>query len=99
MTTDTISIEEFTKNRPTLTFGSFIRSMREIQEIPQIKMAKMMGISKSMLCDIEKGRQLVSPTLAAKFAQKAKIPVKASLQLALQDQLRKAKLKYTVSVA
>ena len=55
MTTDTISIEEFTKNRPTLTFGSFIRSMREIQEIPQIKMAKMMGISKSMLCDIEKG--------------------------------------------
>ncbi len=39
--------------------------------VTQVQMAKKLGITKGTLCDIEKGRQLVSATFAVKVARKA----------------------------
>ena len=43
-----------------ITFGGFLRSARTMKDMSQVEMAAFLGISKSTLCDIEKGRQLVS---------------------------------------
>lgn len=82
-----------------LTFAGYMRSVRDVMDLSQVEMARYLKISKSTLCDIEKGRQLVSPALAAKIAKRTKHSVKLAISLSLQDQLRKAKLDYQVSIA
>jgi len=54
-----------------LTFGMFVKSMRTSLDLTQIAMARKLGMSRGTLCDIEKGRQLVSIALAKKIAKKA----------------------------
>ena len=100
MHTDSLDFKNYLEERVGFhTFGMFVRSARTVMDLSQVEMAKFLGLSKSTLCDIEKGRQLVSPTLAAKIAKKCKRSVKVAIAASLQDQLRKANLKYTVSVA
>ena len=54
-----------------ITFGGFLISARTMKGMTQTEMAAFLKISKSTLCDIEKGRQLVSPELAVnKHSQK-----------------------------
>jgi DNA-binding XRE family transcriptional regulator len=98
MTTNLDASEFLEKLLGPLTFGNFMKISRENRELNQTQMAKFLKVSKSTLCDIEKGRQLVSPALAAKIAKKCKMSVGVAVQLALQDQIRKAKLKYTVQL-
>ena len=54
------------------TFAMFMRSVRGLHDMTQSEAAKLLGISKGTLCDIEKGRQLVSATLAKKISKKFK---------------------------
>jgi DNA-binding XRE family transcriptional regulator len=82
-----------------LTFAMHMRAVRARLDMSQVAMAKLLGMSKSTLCDIEKGRQLVSPSLAAKIARKCKDPVKVAVVLSLRDQLRKAKLDFEIHIA
>ncbi len=81
-----------------ISFGGFLRGARASKDLSQVAMAKMLGIKKSTLCDIERGRQLVSPSLAAKIARKCRLSVQVAVEAALQDQLRKAKLAFTVNL-
>jgi DNA-binding XRE family transcriptional regulator len=83
----------------TLSFGGYMRSLRATMDLNQVEMAKFLKISKSTLCDIEKGRQLVSPALAAKIAKKCDDSLELAISLSLQDQVRKAKLDFKVYVA
>lgn len=80
------------------TFAMFTRAMRTNKDMTQKEFAKFLGMAPGTLCDIEKGRQLVSPALAKKIAKKLKMPEKLAVQASLQDQLRKAKIKYTVEL-
>lgn len=80
------------------TFAIFVRGMRANKDMTQKEFAKFLGMAPGTLCDIEKGRQLVSPALAKKIAKKLKMPEKLAVQASLQDQLRKAKIKYTVEL-
>ena len=82
-----------------LTFAVHMRCLRDSKGLSQVAMAKFLGMSKSALCDIEKGRQLVSPALAAKIAKKCKHSVKHAVSISLRDQLRKAKLDFEVHIA
>lgn len=82
-----------------VSFGMFLKASRTSMELTQGEMAKRLGVSVSVVCDIEKGRQLVSPKLALKIARKAKLSEKLAVQLCLQDQLNKAKIKMKVEVA
>jgi len=81
-----------------VNFGMFLRVARTTLEVTQAEMARILGVPKAMVCDIEKGRQFVSPTLALKIANKAGLSPKQALRLCFQDQLRRAKAKYWVKV-
>ena len=90
---------ELAKEYGPLTFGRALWSHRKCEEISQKDFAKMLGISPSSLCDLEKGRKLPSVNRAAKIAKILNEPEKIWIRLALQDMLREADLRYQVSVA
>jgi DNA-binding XRE family transcriptional regulator len=82
-----------------LSFSGFLRGARASLDLSQTDMAKLLGMSRSTLCDIEKGRHLVSASLASKIAKKLELPEFVAVMAALQDQVTKAKLNYTVKIA
>ena len=81
-----------------ISFGQMICSFRMAQKRTQVEMAELLGISKQDLCNIEKGRKLVSVERAMLFAHALKMPVKTFAKYALQDQLNKAGLDGVVSI-
>ena len=72
--------------------------IRTTLDLTQVEMAKRLGISKAALCEIEKGRTLVSPQAACKYAKKAGFSETVALEACFQDQLRKAKIKKRVKI-
>ncbi len=82
-----------------LTFGMFLRAARISLDLTQAAMARKIGISRGTLCDIEKGRQLVSPSLAIKIAKIAGLSTTVAVKVCLQDQLNKAKIKMIVDLS
>jgi DNA-binding transcriptional regulator YiaG len=81
-----------------LTLGRAIESVRKCEELSQDACAKKLGISKSHLCDVEKGRKTVSPERAAKWAHILGYPESVLVRLALQAELDAAGLKYKVEI-
>ncbi len=81
-----------------LTFGTLLEALRLSEEMSQAPFARRLGISKSHLCDIEKGRKTVSPERALHFAAVLGYPGEQFIRLALQDMLRKARIKMKVNV-
>ncbi|MBL6989162.1 MAG: helix-turn-helix domain-containing protein [Bacteriovoracaceae bacterium] len=92
-------IPHLEKDLGEMSFGMFLRVTRKSMELTQVDMAKKLKISRGTLCDIEKGRQLVSPKLAFQIAKTCKFPEVIAVQLAIQDQLKKANLKFKVNLA
>lgn len=82
-----------------LTFGDMINSIRLCDEVTLETFANKLGISKSHLCDIEKGRKTVSPERAFNFAKTLGYPEKQFVQLALQHVLDSAGIDMKVEVA
>ena len=80
------------------TFATFILGARTTLDLTQVQMAARIGISKSALCEIEKGRTLVSPKSAVSYAKKAGFSMTLALESCLQDQLRKAKINKRVKI-
>lgn len=91
-------LEDLERRHGPMTVGRFIKAFRECDDVSQTAYAKRQGISKANLCDIEKGRKLVSVERAAKFAKVLGVSEAVLVQLAIQDQLRDAKLRFTVEV-
>ena len=81
-----------------LSLGKFLHSIRMGEEMSQVEFAGQLGISRSHLCDIEKGRKLVSPERAVIFAKILKYSSEQFVRLALQDQVEKAGLKFKVKI-
>ena len=81
-----------------LTFPKLIESIRLGEGMSQTDFANELGISKSHLCDIEKGRKTVSPDRAARFAKKLGYSQNTFVELALQQMVSKANLKFKVKV-
>lgn len=90
--------EFFEKKLGPSTFGGFLSSVRELLEMTQAELARKLKVRRSMICDIEKGRVLVSPALAVKIAKLGGFPIEFAVKYALQDQLRRAKINMTVNV-
>jgi len=51
------------------TFGTMLHAIRESEELSLSNFAKLLKITPQKLCDIEKGRRIVSPKTAAEFAK------------------------------
>lgn len=81
-----------------LTLGAALSGLREADDLSLAAFAKLLGVSRSHLCDIEQGRRIVSPERAARFAHALRQSETQFVRLALQDQLRAAGLKLTVNV-
>jgi len=81
-----------------LTLGRYICSIREGEEMSQVEFAKKLGVSRSHLCDIEKGRKSVSPTKAASIARALGYSEKQFVELALQATMERAGLAYKVKI-
>jgi len=79
-----------------ITFGSFLVSWRLSLGLTQIAFAKKIGISPANLCDIEKGRQLVSAKKAAEVAKKIGYSQTVLVEIALNEQLAAEGLKMRV---
>ena len=81
-----------------LTLGRYLRSIREGEEMSQVDFAEKLGISKSHLCDIEKGRKPVGPAKAAAMARILGYSARQFVQLAMQDAMARAGLRYRIKV-
>lgn len=81
-----------------LTLGRYICSIREGEEMSQVAFAEKLGISKSHLCDIEKGRKPVSAAKAAEMARVLGYSEKQFVELALQDAMERAGLDFKVKI-
>ena len=81
-----------------LTLGRAIESVRKSEELSQDECAKKLGVSKSHLCDVEKGRKTVSPERAAKWARVLGYPESVLVRLAIQGELDAAGLRYKVEI-
>lgn len=67
-----------------MTFGSLLESTRLSENFSKVDFAKLLGISVSLLSDIEKGRKSVSAERAAHFARVLGYSEKQYIRLALR---------------
>jgi transcriptional regulator with XRE-family HTH domain len=81
-----------------LTFGRLLKSHRQAEELTQVQLAKLLGISKQSLNDLENGRSFPSIARSAEIARKIGLMESTLVELALQDQFRREKLNLRVSV-
>lgn len=81
-----------------ISFGEMLHSFRLSNEYTQVAMAEMLRISKQELCNIEKGRKLVSVERAKNFAEALKMPPRVFAKYALQDQLNMAGIAGIVEI-
>ncbi len=81
-----------------LTLRKALHSIRLCNEMTQVEFAKKLNISKSHLCDIEKGRKNISIERAASFARILEHSEDQFIRLSLEDQLATAGFKYKVEL-
>jgi transcriptional regulator with XRE-family HTH domain len=79
-----------------MTMASFLSSWRESEGMTQVAFAKKLGISAANLCDIEKGRQIVSARKAAEIARKIGYSETVLVELVINEQLAADGLKMRV---
>ncbi len=89
-------LESITKEK--LTISNLIGSIRECEEMSQTEFAKLIGVSRQYLCDVEHGRRTVSPKLAAAWADKLGYSAEQFVRLALQDEIEKSGLHFIVQI-
>lgn len=82
----------------SLTLGGLLQAIREGDEISQTKFAQKLKISRSHLCDIEKGRKTVSLSRAVRFAKILGYSETQFARLALQSLIEAEGLKLKVKV-
>lgn len=81
-----------------LTLGRLLEAIRLGEDETLDGFAKKLGVSRTNLCDIEKGRRSVSLERAAQWAKDLGYDPSWFVQLALQDQVNAAGLRLRVGV-
>ena len=99
MSTKMVTVKDIEKQFGPLTFGNLLKAHREGEEFTQVEMAKKLQLSKQALNDIENGRKIPSISRAVTLAKKLGILPELAVELVLQDQLRREKLKMAVKVS
>lgn len=75
-----------------VTFGLYLKSIRETEELPQSDFSEKLGISVQHLSNVENGRKHVSIERAEAWAKALGYPEAMFVQLSLQDQFQRAGL-------
>ena len=89
-------LEEITSG--PLNLAELLSSIRQGEEFSHAEFAAKLGISRSYLCDIEKGRKAVSLPRAIEFAEILGYSKDQFARLALQTQINEAGLPYKVVI-
>ena len=92
------AMEFFESLHGPMTLGDMLWSLRDCDEVSQAEFARRLDVSRSHLCDVEKGRKVVSPERAAAWAKVLGFPPTVFVKLALQEQLDRAGVKMSVEV-
>lgn len=80
------------------SFGELLEARRLGENLSQKEMAKILEITPSSLCDLEKGRRLPSLARAAKIAKKLELNEVVYIEAVIQDQLDKINSNLEVSL-
>ncbi|MEO8177877.1 MAG: helix-turn-helix transcriptional regulator [Deltaproteobacteria bacterium] len=75
-----------------VTFGLYLKSIREAEELLQSEFAEKLGISVQHLSNVENGRKHVSIERAEAWGKALGYPEAMFVQLSLQDQFQRAGL-------
>lgn len=94
----TMRFLENAAGRP-LTLGGLLESIRLSEDMSQAEFSKKLRICAAHLCDIEKGRKVVSPERAARFAKILGRSQHQFVRLAFQELVNEAGLTMKVDVA
>ena len=97
--TKKIGIAEIEKQYGHLTFAKLLKAHRLGEEMTQVEMAKLLKISKQGFNDLELVRKIPSIRRAVQIARKMGLLEDLLVQLVLQDQVRREKLNFIVSVS
>jgi transcriptional regulator with XRE-family HTH domain len=89
-------MEQLTGGPPT--FAELVRTIRECEQWTLEQTAKKLSVSRSHLCDVEKGRKTVSPERAAHWARMLGYSEFQFVRLAIQANLDASGLKYRVEL-
>ena len=81
-----------------LTLGRALAAIRLGEEVSQTEFARILGISRSHLCDIEKGRKAVSPVRAEEFARILGYSETQLVRLSLEAQIVPLHKHYKIHV-
>ena len=81
-----------------MTFARALKAWRLCEEISQVDLAHMFGVTASTLADLESGRRIPTPARAAKIARLIGHPIATWVQLALEDHFHKEKIPLRVRV-
>jgi transcriptional regulator with XRE-family HTH domain len=82
-----------------LTLGELLLSIRQSAALSQKETATRLGISRSHLCDLEKGRKTLSPERAARYARNIGYSEAQFVRLAEQAMVEEAGLPFKVQLA
>jgi transcriptional regulator with XRE-family HTH domain len=81
-----------------LTLSSLLIAIRQGEDMSQVEFAKLLGVSRQYLCDIEHDRRTISPKTAATFAKKLRYSPQQFVRLCLQDLVNRDGLKLKIDV-
>lgn len=98
MTIKKVGTKEIEKIYGPLSFGRLLKSHRLGEEISQVEMAKLLGLSKQSLNDLESGRKIPTIRRAVRIAEKIGVLDALAVQLVFQDQVNKEKINVRVTV-
>lgn len=85
-------------DKGSLTMAELLDIIREQEEITQAEMARRLDIPRQHLWEILNEIRYIGPELAARFASMLGYPEALLVRVALQDQLRRNNLNYTVQL-
>jgi transcriptional regulator with XRE-family HTH domain len=80
------------------SFGELLEARRVGEGLTQREMARILKITPSSLCDLEKGRRLPTLNRAARIAQLLGLNELVYMEAALQDQLDQVKPNCEVTI-
>ena len=81
-----------------VSFGEVLNSFRVSKDLSQVEMANVLGVSKQDLCNIEKGRKIVSIERAMRFAKSLKHSPTVFVKYVIEDQLHRAGLPRKIKI-
>jgi transcriptional regulator with XRE-family HTH domain len=97
MSTNSLKFLEKLTGGP-LTFSKMLKAIRLSDEVSQVELANNIGVSRGLICDIEKGRRFPTFEQANNIANYLGYSPQGFIAILIQDQLREVNLPMKVTL-